>query len=224
MVEDEEAIADSIRYNLEKHGYAVTIAEDGEEAIALARQERPDLVLLDLLLPKRDGWEVCRALRKEMSIPIIMLTARGGEADRVTGLEMGADDYIVKPFSMRELIARVHAAMRRVRMDRTAQTPPVLRFGRLRIDAPGRKVFVRNEAVELTRKEFDLLLALASQPNVVVRRDSLLRAVWGEDFVGDTKTLDVHIRWLREKIEEDPTQPQLVQTVRGVGYKLYTRR
>jgi DNA-binding response OmpR family regulator len=219
VVEDEETIADSIRYSLEKEGYAVVVAEDGEAAIELARREQPSLVLLDLLLPKRDGWQVCRALRREMSTPILMVTAKAEEVDRVIGLEMGADDYIVKPFSMRELIARIRAALRRVRMERTA-TPPALEFGKLRIDVAGRLVFVSGERVELTPKEFDLLRVLASQPNIALRRDFLLRAVWGENFFGDEKTLDVHVRRLREKIEPNPARPRYVQTVRGVGYKL----
>jgi DNA-binding response OmpR family regulator len=218
VVEDEETIADSIRYNLEREGYAVVVAEDGEAALEAARRESPSLILLDLLLPKRDGWAVCRALRREMTTPILMVTAKVEEVDRIIGLELGADDYIVKPFSMRELIARVRAALRRVRLDHMTEAP-VLEFGELRIDMAGRLVFLCGKCVELTPKEFDLLKVLASQPNVALSRDYLLRAVWGEDFFGDAKTLDVHVRRLREKVEPDPAQPRYVVTVRGVGYK-----
>lgn len=218
VVEDEEMIADSLRYNLEREGFAVVIAADGEAALELARCERPDLILLDLLLPKRDGWQVCRALRREMTTPILMVTAKSEEVDRIIGLELGADDYIVKPFSMRELIARIRATLRRVRLERTA-VPSVLDFGELRIDVAGHRVWVNGKRVELTPKEFDLLRVLASQPNVALKRDFLLRAVWGENFFGDEKTLDVHVRRLREKIEPDPARPRHVQTVRGVGYK-----
>lgn len=217
IVEDEEMIADSMRYNLEKAGYSVVVAQDGETALELAEQEKPDLVLLDLLLPGRDGWEVCRELRKKMLVPVIMVTARGQESDRIAGLDLGADDYIVKPFSMRELIARVRAVMRRTRGVRATQKQ-ILEFGNLHIDLDARKVFVKGEPVELTRKEFDLLRTLSGRPNFVFERDDVLRLVWGEDFFGDSKTLDVHIRWLRGKIEEDPANPRYIQTVRGVGY------
>lgn len=218
VVEDEEHVADSIRYNLEKNQYQVAVAHDGDTALELARREKPDLIVLDLMLPGRDGLEVCRILRSEMEASIIILTAKNEEVDRIVGLEVGADDYIVKPFSMRELIARIRAILRRTQPAPPAQ-PQMLEFGELRIDVPGRRVFLDNEAVDLTRKEFDLLVILASQPNVVFSRDELLKAVWGEDFYGDEKTLDVHIRWLRGKIEADPAHPRFVQTVRGVGYR-----
>jgi DNA-binding response OmpR family regulator len=218
VVDDERLIVDSVKYGLQKEGYAIIGAYDGEQAIELARQENPALVLLDIQLPKKDGWAVCRAIRETSRVPIIMLTARGEEADKVLGLELGADDYLVKPFSMRELLARVRAALRRV----TEYVEPSLQsvtIGEVALDAKSHRVTCRGNILELTRKEYDLLEVLMTQAGQVVKRNDLIDKVWQTDWVGDTRTLDVHIRWLREKIEKDPGKPRYIQTVRGVGYR-----
>ncbi len=218
IVDDERLIVDSIRYGLEKEGYAIVAAYDGEQAVALARSEQPDLVLLDIQLPKRDGWSVCRAIRESSRVPIIMLTARGEEADKVLGLELGADDYLVKPFSLREVLARVRAALRRV----TEYAEPADRkitIGQVSLDPAARRVVCREQPLELTRKEYDLLQALMSRAGQVLTRNNLIDQVWDTDWMGDTRTLDVHIRWLRQKIEADPGHPLYIQTVRGVGFR-----
>ncbi len=218
IVDDERLIVDSVKYGLEKEGFVLVAAFDGDQGIEKFRAEKPDLVLLDVLLPKRDGWEVCRALRAESRVPIIMLTARTEETDRVLGLELGADDYLAKPFGMRELIARVRAALRRA----TEYGEPVthaLRIGDVTLDASSHRVLVRGKPVEMTLKEYDLLTVLMSRAGQVVKRNDLIDQVWQTDWVGDTRTLDVHIRWLREKIERDPSAPRYIQTVRGVGYR-----
>ncbi len=218
IVDDERLIVDSIRYGLEKEGYAIVAAYDGEQAVALARSEQPDLVLLDIQLPKRDGWSVCRAIRESSRVPIIMLTARGEEADKVLGLELGADDYLVKPFSLREVLARVRAALRRV----TEYAEPADRkitIGQVSLDPAARRVVCREQPLELTRKEYDLLQALMSRAGQVLTRNNLIDQVWDTDWMGDTRTLDVHIRWLRQKIEVDPGHPLYIQTVRGVGFR-----
>ena len=218
IVDDERLIVDSVKYGLEKEGFAIVAAYDGEQGVEKFRHEKPDLVLLDVLLPKRDGWSVCRAIRAESRVPIIMLTARTEETDRVLGLEMGADDYLAKPFGMRELVARVRAALRRA----TEYVEPVAQamvVGEVTMDATSHRVMVRGKPVEMTLKEYDLLNALMSRAGQVVKRNDLIDQVWQTDWVGDTRTLDVHIRWLREKIERDPSSPCYIQTVRGVGYR-----
>ena len=225
VVEDEEVLLSTLKFNLEKEGYAVITARDGWEALESARANKPDLVLLDVMLPELDGIEVCRRLRRESAVPVIMLTARGEEIDRVVGLEVGADDYVTKPFSMRELLARVRAVLRRVALDREAASAPagenhrVVEAGPVTIDAAARRVRVRGETVELRPKEFDLLWLLVQNRGVALSRDLILEKVWGYDFPGDTRTVDVHIRWLREKIEEDPGRPRWITTVRGLGYR-----
>jgi DNA-binding response OmpR family regulator len=218
VVDDERLIVDSVKYGLQKEGYAIVAAYDGEQAIALAQQENPDLVLLDIQLPKKDGWAVCRSIRASSRVPIIMLTARGEETDKVLGLELGADDYLVKPFSMRELLARVRAALRRV-TEYVEPSPQSITIGDVVLDAKSHRVTCRDQVLELTRKEYDLLEALMTQAGQVVKRNDLIDRVWQTDWVGDTRTLDVHIRWLREKIEKDPGKPRYIQTVRGVGYR-----
>ncbi len=222
IVEDEETLLEALRYNLEKEGYTVVTAVDGVQALNSARADSPDLIILDIMLPQLDGFEVCRILRKGMSVPILMLTAKDEEIDKVLGLELGADDYMVKPFSMHELKARIKAILRRA----AAQSEPeghedaVLQLGDLTID-PGRHEVTRNEAiVSLTRKEFDLLVFLARNKGRVFSREHLLERVWGYDYFGDTRTVDVHIRWLREKIEFEPSKPRRLITVRGTGYKI----
>jgi DNA-binding response OmpR family regulator len=217
IVEDETPLLQTVSYNLEQEGYQVIQAQDGLAGLDAARAERPDLVLLDIMLPGIDGVEVCRLLRKEMDIPIIMLTAKAREIDKVVGLEVGADDYVTKPFGMLELLARIRAALRRARTD--AKKDEVLRSGDIEMDPGSHTVRVAGNEVELRPKEFDLLHALISNRGRVLERSQLLERVWGEDEYIDAGTLDVHIRRLREKIEADPSSPRHVITVRGIGYK-----
>jgi len=218
IIEDETLIADSIGYALRKEGYQVFISADGVQGLAMAREHQPDLILLDIMLPAMDGFEVCRILRKETSIPIIMLTAKGEEIDRVVGLELGADDYVVKPFSMRELIARVKAVLRRSKMSVEEGKEEILEDGDLVIDSRRRMVKVKDNVIHLPLKEFELLRTLVKNKDRVMTREALLNSVWNEDAYETTRTLDVHIRWLREKIEEDPSSPKRIVTIRGVGY------
>jgi DNA-binding response OmpR family regulator len=218
LVEDEQTLAETLRYNLEREGYGVIIAGDGVQGLELARHERPDLVILDIMLPRLDGFSVCRILRQESDVPILMLTARQDEVDRIAGLELGADDYVSKPFSLGELLARVRAIMRRT--DRQPATSrEVLDAGTLRIDTGSRRAWRDDAEINLSQKEFDLLACLIRNRGMALTRDVLLERVWGYDFLGDSRTVDVHIRWLREKIEPDPSRPAFIQTVRGVGYR-----
>ncbi len=219
VVEDDATLAAAVRYNLERDGYQCLVAADGARGLELVRRERPALVLLDVMLPGLDGLEVCRRIRAESSVPIIMLTARVEETDRVVGLEVGADDYITKPFGMRELLARVRAALRRAQMRPDSETSSqAVRFGRLRLD-PARRELTRDGAtVALKPKEFDLLWFFVRHPGRVYSREQLLGQVWGYDFPGGSRTVDVHIRWLREKLEEEPAAPRYLRTSRGAGY------
>ncbi|HEX2923442.1 MAG TPA: response regulator transcription factor [Chloroflexota bacterium] len=222
VVDDERVLLDTLRYNLVKAGYEVRTAADGDEALSVARKERPDLLILDVMLPKMDGFEVCRTLRRESSVPILMLTARDEELDRVLGLELGADDYIAKPFSMRELLARVKATLRRVDMGRADSTPepaPTLKEGDLELDLSAHLATFAGKPLHMKPKEYDLLAFLMRSRGRAFSRDQLLEQVWGYDYAGDTRTVDVHVRWLREKVESDPSQPELIETVRGVGYR-----
>lgn len=226
VVEDELALRETLEYNLVRQGYEVCAAADGLTALDLARQEQPDLILLDVMLPGMDGFEVCRVLRQEMNVPILMLTAKADEIDKVVGLEVGADDYLTKPFSMRELMARIKALLRRVRMLRETlaekqQEPETeqLRFDNLVIDLTRREVHCQGDLVHLKPKEYDLLLFLAQNQGRVLSRDQILQDVWGWEYSGGTRTVDVHVRWLREKIESDPSNPLRIITVRGVGYR-----
>src|ERR1700736_4469377 len=236
VVDDEAVLLETMAYNLEQAGYQVIIASDGASALEAARRETPDLIILDIMLPEMDGLEVCRLLRRESNTsttPIMMLTAKGDEIDKVVGLEVGADDYVTKPFGRRELLARVRALLRRAgqapvptSQERPAETSSSvvpranreLVAGPLRIDLAGRRVHCRGQELELQPKQFDLLTYLVRNRGTVLTRDQLLHNVWGYDYAGDTRTVDVHIRWLREKLEEDPDNPRLIQTVRGVGY------
>lgn len=222
IVEDDHNLLDTIKYNLRKEGYEVVTAVDGAEALDVARREKPDLIILDLMLPKVSGFEVCRILSKEMIVPILMLTAKTEETDKIVGLEIGADDYMTKPFSLRELLARVRALLRRVKMVETQPEPEeaLLRVGDIEVDIARHQATKRAATLELTPKEFDLLAFLARNRSFVFSRDQLLEKVWGYDFAGDTRTVDVHIRWLRQKIETDPNNPKHLITVRGTGYKL----
>jgi DNA-binding response OmpR family regulator len=226
VVDDERILAETIGYNLRREGYAAVAAYDGQEALHSARREKPDAIILDVMLPKLDGFEVCRALRRETTVPILMLTAREGEIDKVLGLELGADDYLTKPFSMRELLARVKALLRRSEIlgaagddDGTVETVRPLEVGPLVIDAAQHRATWSGRALDLKPKEFDLLLFLARNRGTALSRDVLLERVWGYDYPIDTRTVDVHVRWLREKIEADPGRPVHVQTVRGLGYR-----
>ena len=226
VVEDEISLQETLAYNLRRQGYEVNAVGDGNAALEAARSEHPDLILLDIMLPGIDGFEVCRILRQEMSTPVLMLTARDDEIDRVVGLEVGADDYLTKPFSMRELIARVKAMLRRVRLIRqelgvepSAPISQTMTFDDLVIDLTRREVRLKDEAVPFKPKEFDLLLFLANHRGQVLTRETVLEKVWGWDYYGDSRTVDVHIRWLREKIELDPSEPTRIITVRGAGYR-----
>jgi two-component system alkaline phosphatase synthesis response regulator PhoP len=220
LVEDEAAIAAFVQTALEREGFAVEVVEDGQQALARVDQTLPDLIILDLMLPGIDGLEVCRAVRRMPTyVPIIMLTARTEEVDKVVGLELGADDYITKPFNTRELVARVRAVLRLAYSGATMGEPDRLRIGWLEIDLTGRTVTVRGQPVDLTPKEFDLLVLLASHPGRVFGRESLLEKVWGYDYLGDSRTVDVHVQRLRRKLEEDAHHPRYLLTVRSIGYK-----
>jgi DNA-binding response OmpR family regulator len=226
VVEDELTLRETLEYNLVRQGYQVSKAADGRAALEVARRERPDVVVLDLMLPGIDGFEVCRILRQEMNVPILMLTARVDEVDKVVGLEVGADDYMTKPFGMRELLARVKALLRRVRLDReegatAGEKGPAERwtFGDLTLDLARGEVQRKGQALHLKPKEYDLLVFLARNRGNVLSRDLILERVWGWDYAGGTRTVDVHVRWLREKIEPDPSNPTLIVTVRGTGYR-----
>jgi DNA-binding response OmpR family regulator len=232
VVEDEPALLDTLEYNLTKQGYRVSTAKDGLKALEIARSVDPDLMILDVMLPGLDGFEVCRILRQEKSLPILFLTAKADEIDKIVGLEVGADDYLTKPFSMRELMARVKALLRRVRLVREEVTAtqqennsqadfPLERmvFTDLIIDLSRREVFFREVVFHLKPKEFELLVFMARNRGIVLSRDLILERVWGWDYDGGSRTVDVHVRWLREKIEDDPANPMRLVTVRGVGYR-----
>ena len=218
IVEDDPNILAALKYNLGKEGYNTLTAVDGVQALALARESKPALIVLDIMLPELSGFEVCRILRKEMAVPIIMLTARGDEIDKVTGLDLGADDYITKPFRMRELMARIRAMLRRSEIKTVILETP-LKFGDIEVDILHHLITRKGAALNLSPKEFDLLAFLAGNKGLVFSRDQLLEKVWGYDYAGDTRTVDVHIRWLRGKIEDNSEEPKRLITVRGVGYK-----
>jgi two-component system response regulator RegX3 len=220
LVEDEASLADAVRYSLEREGFTVTVAEDGRRALERFRQDEPSLVILDLMLPEVSGLDVCREIRRVSDVPIVIVTAKDAEAEKVTGLELGADDYVTKPFSVRELISRVRANLRRAAMastDRSADE--VLAAGPVRIDVARHEVTVGNRGVELPPKEFDLLVAFLRRKGKLLTRELLIHEVWGPDYFGDTKTLDVHVKRLRQKVEADPHRPVHLVTVRGLGYR-----
>ncbi len=241
LVDDEPALLEAIAYVLQRDGYEVDLAKSGTEALLAARSGRPDLVVLDVMLPGMDGLQVCRALRAESTVPILLLSAKGDEVDRVVGLELGADDYLAKPFAMRELLARVRAMLRRARMSApgspslaallpsgdgrppgaptAAEQPVPSTVGDLTIDPARRHATLAGKPLTLKPKEFDLLHDLVRHPGIVLSREALLRRVWGYDFPIDTRTVDVHVRWLRQKIEDDPSRPRRIETVRGFGYR-----
>ena len=223
IVEDEENLLEALRYTLEHEGYQVRTASDGERGLELARKGPVDLVILDIMLPRLDGLEICRILRRETAVPILILTAKGEEVDRVVGLELGADDYVTKPFSMRELLARVRAMLRRADLakDGARGTPPAERVQArdLVVDLAGHTATLRGAPLELRPREFELLALLMSNRGRALTRDQILERLWGHDYVGDTRTVDVHVRWIREKIEPEPSSPKRIITIRGVGYR-----
>ena len=224
VVEDEENLLEALRYNLEREGYQLHTATDGGEGLDLARRLKPSIVLLDIMLPTLDGFEICRILRRESEVPILMLTAKGEEVDRVVGLELGADDYITKPFSIRELVARVRNTLRRSRYleqgiisDAECQN---FQVGNLEIDLTSHEAKLTGQPLNLKPKEFDLLALLVANKGRAFTRDQILERVWGYDYIGQTRTVDVYISWLREKLQEDPTTARSIVTIRGVGYRL----
>ena len=232
VVEDEITLQETLAYNLKRQGYNVLTTDNGRTALKLARENKPDLILLDVMLPGMDGFEVCRILRQELSTPVLMLTARAEEVDKIVGLEMGADDYLTKPFSMRELLARVKALLRRVEIIReelaaeqgesplpSSPQTAVLTFGNLVIDDGRREVQLDGQPLRIKPKEFDLLQFLARHHGIALSRDLILERVWDWTYDGNSRTVDVHVRWLREKIEPDPSQATRIITVRGVGYR-----
>lgn len=220
VVEDEENLAFTLQYNLEREGYAVRVAHDGNAGLELVRTFSPDLLILDVMLPGVSGYDICKLVRRDSDLPILMLTARGEEVDKVVGLELGADDYVTKPFSVRELMARVRALLRRPRASiQTIGSQGTLRSGDLEVDTFSHTVRKNGELVEFRPREFDLLALMVANPGRAYSRDQLLEALWGQDYIGDTRTIDVHVRWLRKKIEEEPSSPRRLVTVRGVGYR-----
>ena len=223
LIDDDPMITEPLARQLGAAGYEVLVTHDGRSGLELAQTQKPDLVVLDVMMPELDGWEVCQKLRQNSVVPILMLTALGDEVDRILGLELGADDYLTKPFSVRELKARIKALLRRVELDQhTAPAPNELVVGDIRVELDSRQVYKGNELLQLRYKEFELLSLLLNRAGDVVTRAELFDKIWGTDWLGDTRTLDVHIRWLREKIEEDPSQPRYIQTVRGVCYRMVT--
>ena len=218
IVEDDEGIRDTLKFHLSSAGFQVLEASDGTTGLRAARTGKPDLILLDLMLPGMGGLELCRALRKTSRVPILMISARDAEVDKIVGLELGADDYITKPFSVREVTARVNAVLRRSRSETERTIPERESFGNFSLDRAARRVTLENQEVRLTAREFDLLSHLLAHPGRVQSRERLLQQVWGEDFSGESKTIDVHIRWLREKFAE--LAPFAIVTVRGAGYRL----
>ena len=226
IVEDEPSLQETLAYSLSRQGYDVHVVGDGQAALSAARRYHPDMILLDIMLPLLDGYEVCRILRREMSVPILMLTARDSEIERVLGLEMGADDYLTKPFSMRELLARVKAIFRRIQLEHDLEPREQLGpengsviSGDLSIDRVRGEVTLAGEVVPMKPREFDLLLFLVRHQGQMVSRDAILDRVWGWDFMGGSRSVDVHIRWLRKKIEKEPSNPERIVTVRGMGYR-----
>jgi two-component system response regulator RegX3 len=221
LVEDEDSFVEALTVGLRREGFRVQVAHDGSEALELFDAVKPDLVLLDVMLPKISGVDVCRELRRRSTVPIIMVTAKGSEIDTVVGLEVGADDYVTKPYRLRELVARMRAVLRRRPPDAAARAPSgeALHVGDVRLDAERHEVEIRGEPVRLPLKEFELLEILLANAGRVLPRDTLIDRVWGTDYVGDTKTLDVHIKRLRAKVEKDPAVPTRIVTIRGLGYK-----
>lgn len=219
VVDDEKLIVKGIRFSLEQDGYEVSCAYDGEEALSMAKEGNYDMILLDLMLPRLSGLDVCQQIREFSNVPIIMLTAKGEDMDKIMGLEYGADDYITKPFNILEVKARIKAILRRTKKtEKTENTDKVVTAGDLKLDTDSRRVYIRDKEVNLTAKEFDVLQLLVTNPNKVYSRENLLNTIWGYEYPGDLRTVDVHIRRLREKIEDNPSEPRYVHTKWGVGY------
>ena len=216
VVEDDKTLQQTLAYNLEREGYQVMTASDGPTGLEKARTESPNLIILDIMLPDLDGFSVCRILRRELDVPIILLTARSSEVDKIIGLDSGADDYITKPFNLGELLARVRAALRR---STPKKSTGIIEAGNLYLDLIGRRAYKGEELLNLSFKEFDLLVELMRNQGAVLSRDLLLTKVWGYDYYGESRTVDVHIRWLREKIEDNPSQPMRIATIRRIGYR-----
>ena len=222
VVDDEKLIVKGIRFSLEQDGMEVDCAYDGEEALAMAKEKAYDMVLLDVMLPKLDGFEVCQQIREFSNMPIVMLTAKGDDMDKILGLEYGADDYITKPFNILEVKARIKAIMRRINANQPKKDDSkIIESGDLRLDCESRRAYVLNKEVNLTAKEFDLIELLMNNPNKIYSRENLLNLVWGYEYPGDVRTVDVHVRRLREKIESNPSEPKYVHTKWGVGYYYY---
>ena len=219
IIEDEENILEAVKYTLTQEGYDVFTSVDGEDGLEKAQEIKPDLVLLDVMLPKMDGFEVCRILRKDLEMPVFMISAKAEEIDRVVGLEIGADDYITKPFSMRELVVRVRNSLRRSALNRQVDDFEILKFGELEIHLTSHMAIVSGEEVSMKPKEFDLLYLLASHKGRAFTRDQILQRLWDDEYIGDVRTVDVHVRWIREKIEVNPSRPEKLVTIRGVGYR-----
>lgn len=222
VVDDEPTLLETLAEGLEAEGFEVVTAQDGRKALETFRASQPDLILLDLMLPELSGMEVCRIVRAESSVPILMLTAKSAEVDKIVGLEVGADDYVTKPFSFRELLARIHALLRRSeqRAGAELERPERVRLGRVEVDLAGHRLLRGGAPLPVKPKAFELLAFLLKNPGQVFTRDQLLERVWGYDYAGETRTVDVHVHWLRAQIEEDPAEPAFLQTVRGVGYVL----
>ena len=218
VVDDEKLIVKGIRFSLEQDGMDVDCAYDGEEALEMAKEKKYDIILLDLMLPKMDGFEVCQQIREFSTVPIVMLTAKGDDMDKILGLEYGADDYITKPFNILEVKARIKAIIRRTSRKEAQEDPNMIMDGDLRIDCEGRRLFILGKEINLTAKEFDLMELLVKNPNKVYSRERLLNLVWGYEYPGDFRTVDVHVRRLREKVEANPSEPKYVHTKWGVGY------
>ncbi|RMG88228.1 MAG: DNA-binding response regulator [Chloroflexi bacterium] len=219
LIDDEVKLTEPLKEEFRRKGYRVSVANDGHTGLSLALVAQPDVIVLDVMMPGLDGWQVCQTIRQHSTVPIIMLTALGDSTDRIKGLELGADDYLVKPFSFQELEAHVRAMLRRVNLDRGQLVAPEIRVGDVAINLEKRLVTKRGETLTLRQKEFEILALLMTNLGKVVTREQLFDEVWGTDWLGDTRTLDVHMSWLRAKIEDDPTNPIYLQTVRGVGYR-----
>jgi DNA-binding response OmpR family regulator len=222
IIDDDTRLTEPIQYQLETLGYSVMVAQNGPAGLGMAQYQKPDVVVLDIMLPGMDGWQVCQEIRQFSQVPIIMLTALGLEVDRIRGLELGADDYLTKPFSFQELVAHIKSILRRVQWDQTILTDSQLTIGHVTLSPAAHRAFKDGMELTLRNKEYELLSLLMQQAGKVLTREVLFNQIWGTDWLGDTRTLDVHIRWLRQKIEDDPSLPHYIQTVRNIGYRFAT--
>ncbi len=222
LIDDDSSLTEPMQFQLETLGYQAHVASDGPDGLSLTLSEKPDVIVLDVMLPGLDGWQVCQEIRRFSQVPIIMLTALGTEVDRVRGLELGADDYLTKPFSFQELVARIKSMLRRVQWDQSLLPDSRLSIGRITLDLAAHRAYKDATELVLRNKEYELLLLLIQHAGKVLTREVLFNQIWGTDWLGDTRTLDVHVRWLRQKIEDDPSAPRYLQTVRNVGYRFAT--